>query len=125
MTVQELWFNKKVYTVTEVGYEPYGTILDENKKKVIINEEFDLFLSVGVLASNATIHAPDNDHKQRYVIGDPTEGALLTLAGKIGITTNEYTKRYPLVQEFCFDSNRKRMSMVRKHANGMYRIYVK
>lgn len=59
------------------------------------------------------------------MIGDPTEGALLTLAGKVGITAEEFTKRFPLIQEFCFDSSRKRMSMVRQRPDGTYRVYVK
>ena len=73
MTVQDLWFKKRFYTVTEIGYDPYGTILDTDKKKAVLDEQFELFLSVGVLASNAHIHAPDADHATWHVIGDPTE----------------------------------------------------
>lgn len=46
MTVQQLWFDGQTYQVTGIGYEPYGTILDEQKKKVIDNEYLELFLSV-------------------------------------------------------------------------------
>lgn len=125
MTVQQLWFDGQTYQVTGIGYEPYGTILDEQKKKVIDNEYLELFLSVWVLASNARIHAPDELHHNRYVLGDPTEWALLTLWGKFGITYEEFDARFPLQQEFCFDSWRKRMSMVRKLPDGWYRVYVK
>jgi len=73
MTVQTLWYNNHHYTVTGNGYEPYGTILDEKQKKVVDSEFFELFISVGVLASNAHIRAEDETHPHRWVIGDPTE----------------------------------------------------
>lgn len=49
----------------------------------------------------------------------------MTVAGKAGITEEEYTQKYPLVHEFSFDSDRKRMSMVRQLEDGTYRVYVK
>lgn len=125
MTVQDLRFQHTPYSVTEIGYDPQGTILDQTNNPATIDEHFELFLSVGVLASNAHIHAPDTDHPTRHVIGDPTEWALLTLAGKVGITSELAATHYPLVEEFCFDSSRKRMSMVRQRPDGTYRVYVK
>lgn len=49
----------------------------------------------------------------------------MTVAGKVGITEDEYTKTYPLIHEASFDSDRKRMSMVRQLDDGTYRVYVK
>ena len=37
------------------------------------------------LCSNARLHAPDDEHPAWSVIGDPTEGALLVAAPKVGI----------------------------------------
>lgn len=125
MTVQQVRFNNQPYTITGIWYEPTGEILDQKKQKATTDEWLELFLSVGVLASNAHIQAPDKDHSHRYVIGDPTEWALLTLAAKAWITEEVATKRFPLVQEFCFDSSRKRMSMVRKNEQWHYRVWVK
>ena len=68
MTVEKVWFNNNEFTVTGSGYEPYGTILDTTNKKVIDSEFFELFISVGVLASNAYIRPNDEMHPFRWVI---------------------------------------------------------
>lgn len=125
MTVQRIWYNNKEYTVTWDGYQPEGEIVDENDTPVVDTSIFALFFSVGVLASNAHLRPADDTHPHRWIIWDPTEWALLTLAGKIGITEEVYTNRYALVQEFSFDSSRKRMSVVRQSENGTCRVYVK
>jgi hypothetical protein len=38
-----------------------------------IEQQMNRFITVGMLASNATIHAPDHNNHNRYCIGDPTE----------------------------------------------------
>ena len=38
-----------------------------------------IFFEIGVLASNAQVSPPDEEHATRYSIGDPTEAALITL----------------------------------------------
>lgn len=47
-----------------------------------IGERERIFFETGVAASNARICKPDEGHATRYTIGDPTEGALITLAAK-------------------------------------------
>ncbi len=59
---------------------------------------------IGALCNNASLTA-----------GDPTEIALLTLAEQEGINKQELEKQFPLVGEVPFDSERKRMSVVRAH----------
>jgi P-type Ca2+ transporter type 2C len=49
------------------------------------------------------------DH-QWQILGDPTEGALLVLARKAGIEATPQS--YPRVQEYPFDSDRQRMSII-------------
>jgi P-type Ca2+ transporter type 2C len=46
------------------------------------------------------------------IIGDPTEGALLTLAGKGGIERDQWESKLPRVGEIPFSSERKRMSVI-------------
>ncbi len=46
------------------------------------------------------------------ILGDPTEGALLTLAGKAGIEKDQWNSKLPRVAEFPFSSERKRMSVI-------------
>lgn len=49
---------------------------------------------------------------QFSAIGDPTEGALVTAAAKIGLAKTELDRFFPRVGEAPFDSTRKRMTTV-------------
>ncbi|MBW8382857.1 MAG: cation-translocating P-type ATPase, partial [Youngiibacter sp.] len=44
------------------------------------------------------------------IAGDPTEGAIVTFAGKLGKTKKELNASYPRIEELPFDSTRKMMS---------------
>ena len=44
------------------------------------------------------------------IAGDPTEGALLTLSEKVGITKDELNNNHKRVAEIPFDSTRKMMT---------------
>lgn len=69
-------------------------------------------LRIAALCNNASMN-PDCPGE---VIGDPTEGALLTFAGKYGFDPDLLVERMPRVFEQPFDSVRKRMTTV--HKNG-------
>jgi len=119
MTVEQLWINGQVYHVTGAGYQPTGSIT-KNGKALSTEElrKLDLFFATGQLASNARINQPDTDHAEWYCLGDPTEGALITLAQKAGLDSIELEKLYPEVRQFSFDSARKRMSSIRPYSNS-------
>jgi Ca2+-transporting ATPase len=51
---------------------------------------------------------------QWTILGDPTEGALVTLAAKGGIEKDQWDSKLPRVAEFPFSSERKRMSVISK-----------
>ena len=119
MTVEQLWINGRVFHVTGAGYQPEGAIT-QNGKALSTEElrELDLFFATGQLASNARINQPDTDHAEWYCLGDPTEGALVTLAQKAGLDVGELEKLYPEVRQFSFDSARKLMSSIRPYGNS-------
>ncbi len=50
-------------------------------------------------------------------MGDPTEGALLTMAAKAGLKKNILEADFPFVEEIPFDSDRKQMTIIRQHGN--------
>ncbi len=52
------------------------------------------------------------------ITGDPTEGALVVLGAKAGVTPVSLQSLYHRVNEFPFDSERKRMSVVVEHQGG-------
>jgi len=128
MTVEQLFIGGNSYDITGTGYEPNGHIVLRGGHKLGENEldKLGLFFSAGAFASNARISGPDDEHAVWYTVGDPTEGALITLAEKAGINTVELNNRHPELKEFAFDSARKRMSSLRTYGDKKQQyIFVK
>jgi len=120
MTVRSIWFDGSQYEITGVGYKPDGDILDEDGNSLSQDriDEIEVMMDASTQASNAEIHEPDDDHDSWYPIGDPTEAALITMSTKLGTRSPTEDKENPEVQEFSFDSDRKRMSSVRETEDG-------
>ncbi len=119
MTVEHIIFPGKTLHVSGSGYEPNGQIHDD--KSVALSHErlehLQIFFACGYFASNARVDRPDNEHSYWYCVGDPTEGALVTLARKAGLNTKSLDETNPEIREFPFDSVRKRMSSIRNFHN--------
>lgn len=116
MTVRSIWFDGRKYELTGLGYKPEGEILDEKGEPVNQEQinEIEIMMDNATMASNAEIHEPDEEHDDWYSIGDPTEAAIITASRKMGTRSPEEDEENPELQEFSFDSERKRMSSVRK-----------
>ena len=109
MTVVKAFTDNKVFEVSGIGYEPVGIFTHEGNE---ISEprqsvNIDTLLSIGVLCSDAELTKEDNQYR---VLGDPTEGALVTIGGKAGIVQEAINKKYPRIEELPFDSDRKLMT---------------
>lgn len=120
MTVEQFQIGSQSYTVSGVGYEANGKILNKDSAPLSENElkELEIFFVAGAFASNAHVDAPDSEHADWYAIGDPTEAALITLARKAGFDPLTLEEKYPELKEFAFDSARKRMSSLRAWGDG-------
>lgn len=105
MTVRKLFVNGKVIDATGVGYEAKGQFLYKNKPVNI--DGIELLLRIGALNNNAEI-------KDKNVIGDPTEGALIVSAAKTGLLKKELEIEYPRIDEIEFTSERKMMTTIHK-----------
>lgn len=126
MTVQQLLIGRTSYAVSGTGYEANGQILSEHGKHISEKnlQDLALFFATGTLASNAKVNPPDDEHVLWHVIGDPTEGSLVTLARKAGINPDEWEIANPEIKEFQFDSARKLLSSVRRR-NGQIVVFTK
>jgi Ca2+-transporting ATPase len=66
-------------------------------------------LWLGALNNDAMLEYGENGSSNVRIVGDPTEGALLVAAAKVGGLQDMLSSAYPRVQEIPFDSTRKRM----------------
>jgi P-type Ca2+ transporter type 2C len=126
MTVTQILIGRKLYNVFGTGYEANGKICDDKNKKLSEKQlkEIELFFTTAAMASNAKVDPPDNEHSGWYVVGDPTEGALITLVRKAGLEPEQLQAEMPELKEFQFDSARKLLSSVRKR-NGQVVVFSK
>ncbi len=122
MTVTRVIIGRDEYSISGTGYEMNGAVC--NKKGQPISgqalKDLHLFFETGALASNALVSPPDEEHADWYVVGDPTEGALITLARKAGLEPVQLNERFPERKEYAFDSARKRMTSVREVDGRLY-----
>ena len=62
-------------------------------------------LQCAVLCNGAELQKNNGNYK---IVGDPTEGALLSAAAKVGLWKEKLEEEFPFAQEIPFDSERKK-----------------
>src|SRR5688572_26861015 len=82
MTVRRLLAGDQLLELTGIGYDPIGQLVDRGRF-IEPNEEVLELLRAAVLASDARLVMREG---RWQVDGDPTEGALIVAAGKVGLT---------------------------------------
>lgn len=120
MTVQKLYTEDKLYDVTGIGYAPEGQIELEGNVDVDNNEVnltrvdrqkgkgYELLMTVAALCNDAKLQQTDEGYR---ILGDPTEGALVTLSEKAGIGRDKLEETLTFKDDLPFDSERKMMTV--------------
>jgi Ca2+-transporting ATPase len=80
--------------------------------------DLSALLRAAALCTDATIHPPDPEHPEGQIMGDPTEAALIIAAERVGLQRADLIEASPRVDEFPFDSLRKRMTTVHRQPTG-------
>jgi Ca2+-transporting ATPase len=109
MTAQAGWAAGQRFRVEGEGYGAAGAIHCDGDLASLL---------VAARLCNDSRLCPDK-HGGRMVVGDPTEGALLVLAEKAGVTAD-----WPRLAELPFDSARKFMVSIHRAPDGL-RLLVK
>lgn len=128
MTVTDLWVGGRMLQVTGDGYEPHGQMLFAGKALELRGEQaLRRAMQISVLCNNAVLYHDMTVQKNKKnktkvsewkIKGDPTEGALIVAAAKVGMTAHALEGLYERTKEFPFDSERKRMSVIVAHQGG-------
>ncbi|MDE1889714.1 MAG: cation-translocating P-type ATPase [Planctomycetota bacterium] len=111
MTVRKIFVNGKIIDVSGTGYAPKGDFTINGMPPSGVDQlALKAILGIGILCTNAHLK---KENTSWNIIGDPTEGAILSAAAKAGIWKEELEKKLSLLLEIPFDSDRKKMSTVR------------
>lgn len=83
------------------------------KQQVADNSSLALLLTGAGLCNDAELEL-DRENGSLRAIGDPTEGALVAAAARLGLLKEEMQLQLPRTAEVPFDSDRKRMTTVHR-----------
>ncbi len=126
MTVQAIYAGDKTYKVSGSGYAPEGEIT-RNGRPVNWRDEPVLTecLKAGFLCNDSLVERKDG---QWSIVGDPTEGALLVVADKVGLNRSDFERQLPRLDGIPFESEFQYMATLHGESRAEARqniIYVK
>jgi Ca2+-transporting ATPase len=113
--------------LTGIGYEPVGEARRDGAalEDPAAREEVRRTLTAAALANNATLVEPGHQRERGWtVMGDPTEGALIVAAQKVGLTAESLGGRFSRVGEIPFSSERKLMTTANLDVNAEGAAYL-
>ncbi len=116
MTVQAIYAGGQHYAVSGAGYAPEGEILldeepvEPNSSPVLLE-----CLKAGLLCNDSHLEEKDG---QWQAIGDPTEGALIAVANKVGLTQPDLEREMPRLDVIPFESEFQYMATLHEKGTG-------
>ncbi len=123
MTVRQIQTLTHCYNITGEGFTPVGIFTSNGVQLEPLKEpQLDLILKAGMLCNDSSIVS--DEEVGPYIIGDPTEGAMLVAAVKAGLVPEDVENMYRRIWEVPFDSARKMMSTINKTGSGA-RVFAK
>ncbi|HYR05128.1 MAG TPA: cation-transporting P-type ATPase [Gallionella sp.] len=126
MTVQRILTADCAFEVSGSGYSPHGGFSIENHEVFV--EDHPELIELGraaLLCNDAELHSHPSPDSDWHIEGDPTEGALLTLAAKTGLDIvfeRETLRRTDLIP---FESQHRFMATLHHDLEGHAFIFLK
>lgn len=118
MTVQGIYAGNQRYSVTGTGYDPEGEILQDDKPVDLANAlTLEECLRAGLLCNDSHLQEQDG---QYTIVGDPTEGALIVVAQKAGLTKASLEAGMPRLAVIPFESQFQYMATL--HQTQSYKV---
>lgn len=123
MTVKSIYVDNKQFAVAGAGYDPHGDFELENQA-VALDDHPTLheLIRAGVLCNNARL---EKKAENWIIHGDPTEGALLTLAHKAEMDSDFLRQEMPRIDIIPFESEHRYMATLHHDHSGHAFVFVK
>jgi len=124
MTVRQIFTLDEDFGVSGEGFKPDGNLVrhgielsDDDLQAHQSDMGFRLLSACLSLCHNSTIAKKDGLWQ---AIGDPTDSACAVAGWKINGDVKKFAHRHPRVNEFFFDSTRKRMSVLHEYQGNRW-----
>lgn len=123
MTVKSVFVNNKLFTVEGVGYEPYGVFqLARETTSVEDHPHLHELIRAAALCNNARLEQKSGNW---IIHGDPTEGALITLAHKAKMNPDALNQEMPRTDVIPFESEHRYMATLHHDHSGHAFVFIK
>ena len=126
MTVQEIYAGENNYRITGQGYNPEGAIAqgtEDDTTPIAPNAALQECLLSGLLCNDSQLEQKDG---KWVVVGDPTEGALITAGLKAGFSSADLARSHPRLDTIPFESQFQYMATLHgSRDNRQPIVYVK
>lgn len=122
MTVESISVNGDEFTVEGAGYDPHGDFKLAGRTSVNDHPELRELLRAASLCNNARIERTNGNWRLH---GDPTEGALITLAHKAGLDPDLLYQEMPRTDSIPFEAEHRYMATLHHDHLGHAFMFVK
>jgi Ca2+-transporting ATPase len=124
MTVQALWTPAGAYRLSGIGYAPEGELRSEDGAAVSnVPGAVEELVRGGALCNDAALR--EDGEAGWQLTGDPTEGALIVAAHKLGFPADALQRRFRRLDAIPFESERQFMATLHEESGGTQVIYLK
>jgi len=121
--VQTLATGAGIFEVSGSGYDPHGSFSHEGHDMMV--EQLPLVREIAQAALLCNDASLSEDNGRWQLQGDPTEGALVTLALKSGLDHNYCLSQYPRTDAIPFESQHRFMATLHHDHSGHGFVYLK
>jgi cation-transporting P-type ATPase F len=115
MTVQAIYAGGDRFTVSGTGYSPEGEIRELRELRERLPVALEECLIAGLLCNDSHL---EEKNDRWVVVGDPTEGALIAVAKKAGLSQSELVESIPRVDAIGFESQFQYMATLHELGSG-------
>jgi len=114
MTVQALALPQESYTLSGGGYEPRGELSQDGQVLPTVPAAVLNLVQAAALCNDVSLR---KEADQWTLTGDPTEGALVVAAEKLGVAVEPLRRNHPRLDAIAFDSDNQFMATLHRFAD--------
>jgi P-type Ca2+ transporter type 2C len=115
--------NRSELLIEEKG-EPCADLIPDPEQLAALSSHpsLALLLTAGALCNDSILECDETYDGRFHIVGDPTEGALVLAAVRLGVKKEKMEEFYPRVGEVPFESERKRMTTIHQSPEDLAQV---